>query len=44
MVFTAPPREELMNLITLLRTQGEVQRVHPEGAVPLVRLGISAGD
>lgn len=40
MVFTAPPRDELMGLIALLRAQSEVQRVHTEGAVPLARFGL----
>jgi len=40
MVFTAPPRDELMSLITLLREQSEVHRVHTEGSVPLARFGL----
>ncbi|MFT5423517.1 MAG: 23S rRNA pseudouridine1911/1915/1917 synthase [Phycisphaerales bacterium] len=39
LVFTAPPRPELADLIASLRT-GETTPVHSEGTVPLTRFGL----
>ena len=40
LVFTAPPRDEILRLIAALRSGGTTQAVHTEGSVPLVRVGV----
>lgn len=40
LVFTAPPRADMLELIGLLRASGEVDRVHVSQTVPLGRLGL----
>jgi len=40
MVFVAPPRDDMLSLISYLRKAGEVDRVHVNSTVPMVRLGL----
>ncbi|MCA9273128.1 MAG: hypothetical protein KDA31_08790, partial [Phycisphaerales bacterium] len=40
LVFVAPPRDDMLGLISHLREAGEVDRMHVNSTVPLVRFGL----
>lgn len=40
LVFVAPPRGDMLELVAHLRSAGEVDRVHVNATVPLARLGL----
>lgn len=41
MAFVAPPRGDMLGLVSHLRSHGEVDRVHVSQTVPLARLGLA---